>query len=55
MGQLKFVAVNILFLRVVRVLLQANRTPALVHTLISRTADPEIKEEVNVETDQIPA
>jgi hypothetical protein len=70
--QLKFVAINILKLRVmcvytctctsnligvshrVRVLLQAKRTPALVHTLINRTADPEIKEEVSDETDQLP-
>jgi hypothetical protein len=71
MGQLKFAAVNILFditchacrhtsdlIRVLHkmcVLLQANRTPALVHTLISRTADPEVKEEVSAETDQISA
>jgi hypothetical protein len=67
--QLNFVAVNILTLRVtcvyttsnligkshsVRVLLQANRTPALVHALINRAADIEIKEEVSVETDQLP-
>jgi len=36
------------------VLLQANRTPALVHTLISRTADAEIKEKVSGKTDQLP-
>lgn len=67
--QSNFVAVNILTLRVmcvyttsnltgkshrVRVLLQANRTPTLVHALINRTADPEIKEEVSVDKDQLP-
>jgi len=41
--------------RRVRVLLQANRTAVLVHSLINRTADPEIKEEVCVETDQLPS